>query len=170
MLSFVGCKQENKKQAVLSDKKQEVTSDKNGVSDELKSYINISLSDYSIITLSDYFDEVSSFLEGDKLPFICKSDFDGDEKMEYAILLKKGDDKLCIIAISLLENKHQEIDCFNFNNEVDIILSVEKKGKWETIDETIDVPNDGILVDFAKESLSKAYYWDGQKYVEFLYD
>lgn len=168
LLSFIGCKQENKKQTVVSDKQQQEVN--NIISDKLIDYINSSLPDYTILTITDYFNEVNNFIDNGELPYICESDFDSDGKMEYAVLLKKGDHKLCIMIISLLKNKHQEIDCFNFNNKVDIILSVEKKGKWEAVDETIDVPNDGILVDFAKESLSKAYYWDGKKYVEFLYD
>jgi hypothetical protein len=104
----------------------------------------------------------------------CVSDFDGDKVDDYVLLLRDKNNKVCLFFFSTANNnvKHYLIDCFGiWKGEIkELKIAVEPKGKWEAIDETIKVPFDGIMVDDLKESRSKAYYWDKNKFTKFLYD
>lgn len=104
----------------------------------------------------------------------CMSDFDGDMVDDYVLLLRDENNKVCLFFFSIANNnvKHFLIDCFGIweGKITELNITVEPKGKWEAIDETIKVPFDGIMVDDLKESRSKAYYWNKTKFVKFLYD
>lgn len=137
-------------------------------------YVQNSLPDYNFIVEFDA-DSITHCLQKYKeQSFGCVSDFNGDNINDYALLLRDKNNKVCLFSFSTANDnvKHYLIDCFGvWKGEItELRIEIEPKGKWEAIDETIKVPNDGIIVDDMRESISKAYYWDKTNFVKFLYD
>ncbi len=137
-------------------------------------YVQDSMSDYNFIVEFNA-DSSSYCLQKYKEQSLgCVSDFNGDKINDYALLLRDKNNKVCLFSFSVVNNNvvHYLIDCFGiWKGEIkDLKIAIEPKGKWEAIDETIKVPNDGIIVDDLRESISKAYYWDKTNFVKFLYD
>jgi len=56
------------------------------------------------------------------------------------------------------------------SNLIDVFISVEKKGYWQTSKGKINIKYDGISVDWASESLSFSYYWKNNNFQKILYD
>jgi len=137
-------------------------------------YIQDSLPDYNFIMEPKKDSESFCFQKYKEKSLACVSDFDGDKVDDYALLLKDKNNKVCLFSFSTVNNnvKHYLIDCFGiWEDEItELEISIEPKGKWEAIDETIKVHFDGIMVDDLNESKSKAYYWNKNKFVKFLYD
>ncbi len=139
------------------------------ISDSLKSYIGKELAEYSIPDLNDYFEGWEHNVERGALPYFVLGDFNGDKKNNYALLLVKGS-KIDLIIFTVTDSfNYQIVDSFQLKGSIDIIISLEEKGKWEAIGETKWIPNDGILVSLYNESDSFAYYWNKKKYVKFLF-
>ena len=139
----------------------------------LYSYIRTELPNYSLVETSEYITEISDLFEKDSQLYFCRSDFNGNEKNDYAILLWKNESTICIIVFESIDNgyNHQTLDCFEkAKGSLDIVLSTEPKGEWSSIDETINVPYDGILVEILEESHSYSYYWNDDKFSKYLYD
>lgn len=139
----------------------------------LYSYISTELPDFSLVKTSEYISELSNFLEKDSQPYFCRSDFDGNGQNDYAILLWENESTICIIVFNSVDNgyNYQTLECFEkTKGSLDIVLSTEPKGEWSSIDETIDVPYDGILVEFLEESHSYSYYWKNDSFLKYLYD
>jgi len=137
-------------------------------------YVQDSMPDYNFIVKIN--SEQSSYLLQEYInnSWGCVSDFNGDEINDYALLLRDSSDEICLFWFSITHDlvTSSLIDCFGVRKGKDIELKVfiEPKGKWEAIDTTIKVSNDGIIVDDLKESISKAYYWKKESFVKFLYD
>ncbi len=162
--------EENTKQTIIDE---DILYQKS-IPKSLYDYINKNLSSYLIPELSDYIKGWEKFSYNNNLPFICMSDFNGDGLEDYAIILLKDGIEIHLFAFhttAISSYRYYLIDSVGkLNQENEIILSIEKKGLWEAIDESINVENDGILIDFIRESKSWAYYWDGKKYIKFLFD
>jgi len=137
---------------------------------EIIEYIKDSLPGYRLVT--DSIIDCSQMNKEET--YCCTSDFNGDGFNDIAILLRDTTNRVCLFSLSLRTNvfKHYLLDCFGiWDGEIsDLSVAIEPKGKWEAIDETINVPFDGIIVNDLRKSLSKAYYWNGEKFVQFLYD
>ena len=54
--------------------------------------------------------------------------------------------------------------------EVEIVLSTEPKGDWESAEETVSVAFDGITLNLIEESNAWSYYWKNDRFVQFFYD
>lgn len=140
----------------------------------LREYISKELKQYIIPTTEDYVAGWKSFLENKTLPFLACGDFNGDNKFDYAmILIHKGFDKSELFVFNATDYgylyfKLEEYDVFN--KKIATVISIEKKGTWESVNETITVTNDGLLVELIEEGLGWSFYWDGQQYNKFLYD
>lgn len=137
-------------------------------------YVQDSLPDYSFVVESKYGSKKLCMQKYTEQTLGCMSDFDGDKVDDYALFLRDKNNTVCLFFFSTANDKveHHLIDCFGiWEGEItELSVTVEPKGKWEAIDETIKVPFDGIMVDDLRESRSKAYYWDKIKFVKFLYD
>ncbi len=137
-------------------------------------YIQDSLPNYNFITEAGNGSKSLCMQKHREQSLGCVSDFDGDTVDDYALLLRDKNNKVCLFFFSTTNNsvKHYLIDCFGiWKGEItELNIAIEPKGKWEAIDETIKVPFDGIMVNDLKESRSKAYYWNKNKFVKFLYD
>ncbi len=159
LIAFQQCQGKTQKSSI-NDKQAEV----------IYSYAKDSLPDYKFITVSSTICTQTNI----ETAFCCVSDFNGDGVTDYAILLRDAGNKVCLFSFSISNNsvKHYFIDCFGiWKGEItELQVAVEPCGTWEAIDEEIKVPFDGIIVDDLRESRSKAYYWNGDKFVKFLYD
>jgi hypothetical protein len=137
-------------------------------------YVQDSLPDYNFIVEFNSDSSAYCLQKYKEQSLGCVSDFNGDKVNDYALLLRDKNNKVCLFSFSIVNNnvKHYLIDCFGVwkGKITELRIAVEPKGKWEAIDETIKVPNDGIIVDDLRESISKAYYWDKTNFVKFLYD
>lgn len=144
------------------------------ISSAICSYVKDSLPEYNFITKSELDSNTSCQHKTIEQSFCCVSDFDGDGINDYALLLRDKNNKVCLFFFSVINNNviHHLIDCFGpWKGEItELKVAVEPKGVWESVDDKIEVPFDGILVDDLRESISKAYYWNGDKFVKFLYD
>ena len=169
----------NKKNDLLLAKKNDDSNNKSIKPDNsmpliLREYIAEELKQYIIPTTEDYDIGWQDFLEKESLPFIACSDFNGDNNLDYAVvLIQKGRDKSALFVFNATDKgylyyKLEEYDVFN--GEIATVVSIEKKGTWEAVNETITVSNDGLLVELLEESLSWAFYRNGQQYEKFLYD
>lgn len=138
----------------------------------IKNYLDNKLPNYKIPTLQGYINDWEEFVDDVTFPFICSSDFNGDEKADYALMLisEYGEHHLVAFNSSLEGYSHHLIRNYSKSEKIGVILFIEKKGNWELIDETIFIPNDAIGVILPEESLEYAYYWDGQKYEKVLAD
>ncbi|MBN1117998.1 MAG: hypothetical protein JXA77_12370 [Bacteroidales bacterium] len=137
-------------------------------------YIQDYLTEYSFI-LDSVVDSSSKFLQLYKEQSLgCVSDFNGDKIDDYALLLRDANNKVYLFSFSIINNsvKHYLIDCLGIweDDFRELKVVTEPKGKWEAIEETIIVPNDGISVDDLRKSLSYSYYWEKTHFVKFLYD
>jgi hypothetical protein len=139
---------------------------------EINKYVKDKIPEYSFLNVSE---GVSFNLrENTESSFICSSDFDGNGYADYALLLESSSHEICLFVLNIEgeEISHFHLDCFGVRDENDIELSirVEAKGKWEAIDEIIQVQHDGITVEDLRESRSKSYFWENEQYKKFLYD
>ena len=141
---------------------------------DLVNYVQSSLPNYSFLKEDQYVQGWKSFKFDGHIPFFCEADFNGDNRIDYAlVLLDRLQNKLSVVAFFRKGNdfNYLIIDTYNYTEKaVDAIISTKKRGQWETIDETIVVPYDGINIDFVSESLSKSYYWKENKFVKVIYD
>lgn len=158
----------------ISDLNSETNSFNEELPSSLKEYIENNLKQYYIPSTDEYVKEWQDFTEKKQLPFFAYSDFNNDGSIDYAVVLKyKDSSKVSLFIFNTNEKEYSQYRlAYNNVKEIGIetIVSVEKKGTWEAIDTTITVNSDGVMVQLITESLSYAYYWDGQQYKEFLFD
>lgn len=140
----------------------------------LLDYIEDKLKEYAVPEIDDYIEGWESFSKDQEYPYFISSDFTGDNRIDYAILLKNIRGSLTLFVFHYLNEEqyvHYQIYDFYLNAEgIDVLLSIEPKGVWESVFETVKTKADGILVELIVLSRSTAYYWDGQKYVNFPHD
>lgn len=146
----------------------------NSVPTAVEQYLKDKFPEWQIVSLKDYGDFVHFFIEEGDLPFYCSSDFNGDGHPDHAVLLKDCQGEILLYAIlSISKNGYQStlVDRFNqLDDEVQLLIRVEKKGEWESITEKIYIPNDGISLDLLKESSSCSYYFKNDHFEKFLYE
>jgi hypothetical protein len=140
----------------------------------LKIYIENNLKRFYIPSTDEYVDEWQDFTKKDQLPFLAYSDFNNDGSVDYAVVLRHKDDNKVTLFIFNTDEKgysHFPLD-FNYVKEggIETIISIEKKGTWEAIDTAISVVSDGVMVQLITESIGHSYYWNGHKYIMFVYD
>lgn len=140
----------------------------------IKNLIKDSLSEYSVPNENQFIDEWKSY-DHISTPRFAFSDFNGDSKKDYAIILLSKNYKEILLVVFLSDNMHSfsihRVNIFNLNeNLIDVFISVEKKGYWQTSKGKINIKHDGICVDWASESISFSYYWKNNNFQKFLYD
>jgi len=139
---------------------------------DLLGFIKKEYPNHMLFDLSNYNKEWKEYTTG-VLPYFCESDFSGDGKKDYGILLISEEKEIELFGFIVKENGFEEykIDKFSeFHRNENIIISIYKKGVWVTYNDSIVVPNDGILVDFVEASLSRAYHWNGETFIKVLGD
>lgn len=139
------------------------------VPQKLLKYISDSLYEYSIASLTDYMEGWEQATENKKLPYFTYSDFNGDESVDYAILLTK-DSTIYVFAIHDTKQGFQPhiVKSFYFMpGKNQIVIHIEKKGIWRGMENEINVSNDGIGASWFNESRSSSYYWGGNSYIRF---
>jgi|GEM_PF-5281118 len=138
---------------------------------ELATYIKANLVKYQLPKIDEY-DENWRNYKTDNVPFLCSSDFNGDGKRDYALILIDTSKVEVLFAFNKEGQSyhHFQLEKFKEKNKFGIVLTIQEKGEWAAIDENKVVNNDGILVEDIFESKSKAYYWDGESYTQFLFD
>lgn len=139
-------------------------------SEVIVNYIKEYLPDYNFIG-----DSIASCSRPNiEAVYCCICDYNGDSINDYAIFLRDTINKVCLFSFSLENNrlKHYVIDCFGVweGKITELRVAIEPSGTWEGINEKINVPFDGFIVDDLRESISKAYYWNGKNFIKFLYD
>lgn len=102
------------------------------------------------------------------------TDFNGDKVDDYALLLRDENNEVCLFVFDVSSNniEHYLVDCFdNWTGAMtNFKVEIEPKGDWETIDEVIEVPFDGISVEDREASRSRTYYWNKGKFVRVFFD
>ena len=139
---------------------------------EVYQFVNCS-STYQMPNTDDYMDDWESFSKTDHVPYHCSSDFDGNKLIDHGLILYHGKSELKLVVLMSTSSGFNliEIDSFKVcDAKIDIIIDIEKKGSWESIDETIEVAFDGIYLERVNESLSWSYYWNGDGFEPYYYD
>jgi hypothetical protein len=159
----------------LTVKKEEIITEKAKEADiptELSDYLEKNLSDYKIPKIEEYIKGWQDFSSNNKTPYLCKGDFDGNGSTDYALLLISNN-RLYLISFLFINKQYNHIiidDYDYYDKKIEAILSQQQKGEWETVDEKILVPYDGVTVDFIEESETISYYWKDNKYIKVLFD
>jgi len=157
----------------ISKKDSTNLKDINVIPSELLAFINEKLSNYRIPRIDEYNSDWVKFLSKDKIPFYCTSDFTGNGKKDHALLLMSDNQQFSLFVFNTegTDYKYYLLDNYKLlNNKICVLLSVQEKGIWEGIDISVNVKNDGIKAEKFCDSKAKAYYWDIDKYVEFIAD
>lgn len=141
--------------------------------DFIKTIIKDSLKEY-VIPDEKMFDSEWKSYEHITTPMFAFSDFNGDKEKDYAIILLSKNHRQILLCVFLSNKKSYtiyRIRTFNLNNNfIDVFISIQKKGYWQTVYTKKLVKYNGITVDWASESLSFSYYWTNNQFVKFLYD
>jgi len=142
--------------------------------DFIKIILKDSLNEY-IIPDEKMFDSEWKSYEHITTPMFAFSDFNGDKEKDYAIILLSKKNHRKILLCTFLSNEKSYFICrirtFDLNNDlIDVFISTQKKGYWQTANGGKLIKTDGITVDWASESLSFSYYWTNNQFVKFLYD
>lgn len=143
------------------------------IPEELRKYLSIKFTSFKIPDTLNFVTAWRNFMDSPGLPYYCNSDFNGDGQIDYALILQKENFECDIFVFFRTDNgfHHYLIHKFYLvNSKINVIISIEKKGKWDIIDRTIDVINNAIIVNMIAESLSVAYYWNGNEFVKLLFD
>src|SRR5690554_6011444 len=114
----------------------------------LNKFITNNVDKYEPITINQYDTLYKQFTDADN-PFVINVDFNGDNLIDFVTIVRnKITDKIDLLGFVNNNNCFEcyFIDDFNIEGKLDIILSVENKGEWISIDNTIYVDNDGITV------------------------
>ncbi|MCK9618291.1 MAG: hypothetical protein M0R21_10715 [Lentimicrobiaceae bacterium] len=145
----------------------------NDIPTSLIKFLSKKFPNYKLPTIEDYAEGWKPSADNKNLPFITSSDFNGDGYLDFSIFLLNPQSKeLTLFVFLRINSGYKYFILGNYKNvkKIEMILSVEKKGKWDAAEETIDVLNDGILVENFIESESIAFYWDGEKFIKFLFE
>nr|WP_319401738.1 hypothetical protein [uncultured Carboxylicivirga sp.] len=145
------------------------------IPDSLVNYINKELPQLLIPSCQDYVTDWESFQDDNsQLPYFCTSDYNGDNLLDFAVLLKDSKGELFLYAFIRQDNEFNVVLIDKFTNEdnkkIQILIGTELKGEWESITEKITVLNDGISLALIEESLSWSYYYHEGKFKQFTYD
>ena len=85
----------------------------------------------------------------------------------------KDSTQLSLYSFLTLDNSYQIIlidTIARLTKGIEVVIYTEPKGEWESVEETISVPFDGISIDLIEESNSWSYYWKNDRFVKFFYD
>lgn len=180
---LVGCKQsvsvkivqpsgDLNKQTEISNKSDSPT--KIGeIPNSLVEFVKKSLPKMKIPTVDNYLKDWESFSNESDIPYYCKGDFNGDKLIDYCLLMIKDSTKINLYSFLNQNNSFQIvlIDSIRYLTKgIDIIVTMEPKGEWESIEETFSVPFDGIHIDLIEESISWSYYLKKERFERFYYD
>lgn len=139
----------------------------------LDKFITNNADKYELITINQY-DILNKQFSNTDTPFIVKVDFNGDNLIDFAIIVRnKITDKIDLLGfVNNNKNRFEYyfIDHFINDGKLDFILSVEDKGEWTSIDNTIYVDNDGITIERFNLSLSFSYYWKNNTFIKHYWD
>jgi hypothetical protein len=139
----------------------------------IKKILQDSISGYYIPNKNQYIEEWKEY-EQITEPMFAFSDFNGDSKQDYGIvLISKENNKVIFVVIVSFNDSYKiyKIKTFEISEKlIDIFISVEKKGYWESASEKKQIKYDGINVVWASASLSFSYYWYNNGFKRFLYD
>jgi hypothetical protein len=140
---------------------------------QIENLIKDSLENYSLPIKEQFIDEWKSY-GYISTPMLATSDFNGDSKNDYAVILLSKERNKTLLAV-FLTNKDSFVICkiktFDINESlIDVFISVEKKGYWENINGKTHIKYDGICVDWASASLSFNYYWENNSFHRFFSD
>lgn len=145
-----------------------------GLPDSVQEVIQHDLPNCRIAATADYVPGWKEYYpESSQVPFCCSSDFNGDGRPDFAILLVGVNNELFLYAFFANNDSYKAVlvDAFEpIEKGIEAIIGVEKKGEWDSVTDKITVPNDGISTDFIIESLSFSYYFDGSTFQKFIYD
>ena len=136
-------------------------------------FVSQSLPKMQIPTAENYLKGWESFSNESDLPFYCSGDFNGDNLIDYCLLVIKDSTIINLYSFLNQNNGFQIvlIDSLRYLPKgIDIIVTTEPKGEWESIEETISIPFDGITVSQIEESLTWSYYYKNDRFERFLYD
>jgi hypothetical protein len=140
---------------------------------EVSKLIRDSLNQYDIPD-TIYFEQSWKEYTNSKYPYICQSDFNGDTIQDFVLLLTSKNHREIITCLFLSDKKSYSIyklEKFNFeNNKIPIVLSIERKGIWESATDTTYVKNDGFIIYWITESRNYIYYWDNDELHRFYTD
>jgi len=109
-----------------------------------------------------------------KYLYYCETDFNGDKISDFALILVSKNKKELFVCVLLSMNKSYKMLClqkFEMNdNQIPIVLGIEKKGIWESANEKKIVRNDGLIIYWLPESKSYMYYWSQNRFNRFFSD
>lgn len=135
--------------------------------------LNDSLSDLIIPKIGAFIKEWKDYTKN-KFPFLCEIDFNGDRITDYSLILKNTKtDQIFVYAFISDYKKYKtyKVDVFESKaKKIGIILTLEKRGEWESVTEKKIIKNDGLTINLANESLTFSYYWEKGKIIKFKYD
>jgi len=142
------------------------------IPEKLEKYLKVELPAFQIATQDKYVSGWKEFTEPSIIPYYCSSDFNGDGKIDYSLVLT-NENNVYLFAFLSSENSFTSspIDTFHYSPKgVDAIISITKKGEYEMIDETVKIPFDGISIQLILDSKEWTYYWDGKNFKRLLFD
>lgn len=143
--------------------------------DSIKIILRDSLCDYIIPNENQFIDEWKSYDEI-PTPIFAFSDFNGDSKKDYAIILLSKNYKKILLAVFLSDKNNcsfsiYKVKTFDLGSDlIDVFISVDKKGDWQYSNGKRIINYSGICVDWASESISFCYYWKNNDFQKFAYD
>lgn len=143
------------------------------IPEKLTGFINDNLPDLRIPDTNNYVSGWHEYKSDSEYPFYCSSDFNGDKQQDYSLLLINSKRELFLYAFITQENGYNsiQIDTFKIQpNGIDVVVSIEDKGEWESATENLSVNFDGIKIDMIEESNGWSYYYKDSKFTRFLYD
>lgn len=182
---FIACTQKTKQNRMISVNRSTVDtvtikkiSIKSELLEKIKNIIKTKLEDYIIpdadLFISNWRDEIE-LSGGNKAPYLCTSDFNGDKYDDYGIILLHKDKKHILICViisigdiyKIVNIKKLPIES---SESIDVVLSIKAKGVWEGIDSTLNAKYDGLSILYILESKTDSYYWNGRNFEKFYYD
>jgi len=145
----------------------------NIIPDKLLEFVRDQLPEMQVPTTGDYIEGWESFIVGTNLPYYCSGDYNGDSLKDHCLLFIKDSTQLFLYAFLTTDESYKTILIDKIKcptKEVEIVLTTEPKGDWESAEETVSVAFDGITLNLIEESNAWSYYWKNDRFVQFFYD
>ncbi len=145
----------------------------NIIPDKLLEFVRNQLPEMQVPTTGDYIEGWESFIVGINLPYYCSGDYNGDGLKDHCLLLMKDSAQFFLYAFLTADESYKTIlidKIGRMTKEIEIVLSTEPRGEWESIEETVSVAFDGITLNLVEESNAWSYYWKNDRFVQFYYD
>jgi len=145
----------------------------NFVSENIYKILKDSLSQFELPN-NMVFNESWNEYSVSKYPYICKSDFNGDEVLDFVFILASKNHKELLVCVFLSNKKTYNIfriKQFTLDEkEIPLVLNIENKGVWESPNGKKHIKNNGFVIYWVTESKSYIYYWNKNKFDRFCTD